>query len=573
MRDLDVRIVSSSEDSIQIQFLQKICEEVNAQVRAFVESFKDLVEPDSMTCEPPGAGHDSSKAYGKACAEFGIIEIVPTYCAVTVYFDPLKTDADSVTKIACKALDCANGRLGQNVAAGKLVEIPVCYEDSEFAPDLADVAEHTGLSMEEVIRRHHSRDYLIYMLGFLPGFPYLGGMDEQLETPRLETPRTKIPAGSVAIGGKQAGLYPSDSPGGWRIIGRTPLKVFDAERSPACLYEAGDRIRFVPITRAQFDEIAAREGASCDSSAPEAASTTASHQVVAAKPRYVCTSGIKILDAGMCTTVQDKGRFGFEHLGIGQSGVMDAESFSLGNAIAGNTDNAACLEATVLGPSIEFTLPCEFVITGGICNAALDDNLIEMNKKYQTHEGSVLKCGFIKKGLRSYICFKGGLLVPEVFGSRSTNLKSKTGGYYGRKLEAGDQIAVGFCAGETGMHMSALDIESGVLVLNCTRGSQFSDFSSDAVKKFENGIFTVLPQSDRMGIRFSGESLDCGKTDIISDAIPFGAVQITSAGLPVVMAADRQTTGGYAKIACVTRHSMCLLAQAVPGTKVRFKII
>ena len=564
----EVSLAVSSEDSVQIQFPQKICEEVNADIKAFVENLKEY------TSDIPQ-----------------IIEIVPTYCAVTVYFDCDEIKRSGVVKIIEEVLEKTGNCKTDSKSGGRLVEIPVCYEDEEFAPDLADVASYTGLSKEEVIKLHHSKDYLIYMLGFLPGFPYLGGMDEQLETPRLETPRTKIPAGSVAIGGKQAGLYPSDSPGGWRIIGRTPLKVFDQNRNPACLYEAGDRIRFVPITRAEFEEIAAREkadngegaGGGGDVSGDVHAEDRATAKI-SGLPKYVCISGLKILDGGMCTTVQDKGRLGFQHTGIGQSGVMDAESFARGNAILGNEENAACLETTVLGPSIEFVLPCEFVITGGECNATLNGKPVLMNKKYFAGRESILKCGFITKGLRSYICFKGGILVPEIFGSRATNLKSQTGGLNGRKILAGDELAIGESSKKSFVENQRTEASCTVesfdasaksgepLVLNCTKGSQFSDFSDEAVKKFQKDIYTVLPDSDRMGIRFSGESLNCGKTDIISDAIPFGAVQITSAGLPVVMAADRQTTGGYAKIASVTRHSMCLLAQAVPGTKVRFLI-
>ena len=141
---------------------------------------------------------------------------------------------------------------------GRLVTIPVCYGGA-FGPDLPFVAKHAGLTEQEVIALHAGRDYRIYMLGFLPGFPYLGGLDERLFTSRLPTPRTAIPAGAVGIGGEQTGIYPIASPGGWQLIGRTPLKLFDpaAGRLP---YAAGDRIRFTPITQAEFDALAQKEG-------------------------------------------------------------------------------------------------------------------------------------------------------------------------------------------------------------------------------------------------------------------------------------------------------------------------
>ncbi|MCR4822362.1 MAG: 5-oxoprolinase subunit PxpB [Treponema sp.] len=542
----DVSILLSSEDSLQVRFPQKICGEVNASIRAFVENLK------SYTSDIPQ-----------------ILEILPTYCAVTVYFDPDEIKASVLEKILEEVIEKTEDADFTGEGEGRLLEIPVCYEDEEFGPDLSFVAEHSGLSKEEVISLHHSRDYLIYMLGFLPGFPYLGGMDERLECPRLESPRTKIPAGSIAIGGSQTGLYPSDSPGGWRIIGRTPLKVFDQNREEACLYHAGDRIRFVPISRKEFDRISAEEKG--EENSAERKSPV---------KRYACTSGIKILEGGMLTTVQDKGRFAFQHEGIGQSGVMDFESFALANSILGNEENAACLEVTLSGPEILFNLPCEFVITGGLIQASLDGREVSMNKKYQAGAGSILKCGFVTKGLRSYIAFKGGLLVPDFFGSSSTNLKSRTGGCFGRKLEKGDEIPIGdhflkaSLEERKALSPVNLDLLSGdkPLILLCTKGSQYSDFSKEVVENFQKNIFTILPQSDRMGIRFSGEGIKCGQTDIISDAIPFGAVQITSSGLPLVMGADRQTTGGYAKIASVKKHFMCLLAQAQPGTKVQFLI-
>ena len=549
---VDAKIVQASEDSLQIQFEQKICPEVNSRISAFVKTFEYIAKDIA-----------------------GVLEVLPTYCSVSIYFDEAICQISLLKDLAQKALQKSEEEKTESTDSARTITIPVCYEDQEFAPDLEKVALHAKLSKEEVIKLHSSSDYLIYMMGFLPGFPYLGGMNPRLETPRLETPRTKIPAGSVAIGGAQTGLYPVESPGGWNIIGRTPLRLFDVKRKPFFLYEAGDKIRFLPITREEFKnfdeslwlaQVAGKSEASIETSDNAADS----------KEVYECGGGIKILEPGLLTSIQDSGITGFQKYGIGQSGAMDQISFALANKICGNEKNAACLETTLAGPLIRFVTACDFAITGAVFeNATLDGMRIEMNKKISAKAGSLLSCGFASKGLRSYIAFSGGLLVPKVFRSSSTNLKSKIGGYMGRKLQADDQLAIGINKKNPLLVPDNKSTEGftenkDVLLLDCIKSSQFDFFQEKIVKKFTDSIYTVSAESDRMGIRFTGPGLECGKTDIISDAIPFGAVQITSAGLPVVMAADRQTTGGYAKIACVTKASMCRLAQALPGTKVRF---
>ena len=139
----------------------------------------------------------------------------------------------------------------------KIFEIPVCY-GGEYGPDIDNIASHAGLTQEEVIQIHSSRDYLIYMLGFLPGFCYLGGLDERIHTPRLSNPRLRIRAGSVGIGGSQTGIYPLDSPGGWQLMGMTPVKTYDPEREIPILVEAGNYIRFVPIDEEQYKQIQAQ---------------------------------------------------------------------------------------------------------------------------------------------------------------------------------------------------------------------------------------------------------------------------------------------------------------------------
>ena len=183
----------------------------------------------------------------------GVTETVPAFASLLVRYDPLRADYDGVSG----ALRTLAGELtAEGAQAGRTVDVPVCYGGT-YGEDLPAVARHAGLSEEEVIRLHSGRTYRIYMLGFLPGFPYLGGLDERLFTPRLPSPRTRIPAGSVGIGGEQTGIYPMESPGGWQLIGRTPLCLFAPGRELP--YAAGDSIRFVPIDAREFERLAARE--------------------------------------------------------------------------------------------------------------------------------------------------------------------------------------------------------------------------------------------------------------------------------------------------------------------------
>lgn len=181
----------------------------------------------------------------------GVVEWIPTYTTVTVIYRPDRLSYSEICTWLASLIE--NVELSDPVEPN-MVQIPVRY-DEDCGPDLPFVAGHAGISVKEVIRRHCAPDYTVYMIGFVPGFPYLGGMDERLAAPRLASPRPSVPAGAVGIGGMQTGVYPLTTPGGWRIIGRTPLRLYDAQRERPSLLQAGDRVRFVPIDQSQYDRI------------------------------------------------------------------------------------------------------------------------------------------------------------------------------------------------------------------------------------------------------------------------------------------------------------------------------
>ena len=181
----------------------------------------------------------------------GIIDLTPAYNEIMISYDSLKL---SYIVLLDKIKSIAKGLIVSEKAESEIVHIPVCYEN-DFSPDIEIVAKKNNITVKEVIQIHSSTDYLVYMLGFTPGFCYLGGMSEQISTPRKENPRNKIEAGAVGIAGNQTGIYPIDSPGGWQIIGKTPLRLFDPERSPEFLVEAGNYLKFYPVLKAEFDKI------------------------------------------------------------------------------------------------------------------------------------------------------------------------------------------------------------------------------------------------------------------------------------------------------------------------------
>lgn len=215
--------------AISIDFGQVIDPTINRHIRQTIERIKELQLD-------------------------GIIELVPTYCALLVEYDAMLYSYSEICNIIEPTLE--EGMINTTNELVTVVEVPTVY-GGEFGPDLRFVASHNHLSEDEVISIHSGTDYLVYMLGFIPGFTYLGGMDPRIATPRLSSPRTLIPAGSVGIAGEQTGTYPSDSPGGWQIIGRTPVTMYDMSNAQAALLKAGDYVRYVPIDESEFHRIKA----------------------------------------------------------------------------------------------------------------------------------------------------------------------------------------------------------------------------------------------------------------------------------------------------------------------------
>jgi len=220
-----MRIIPASDSSLLVVFGSTISPVLNQRVIALFHAIQDRRDP-------------------------RIRNLHPAYASLLIDFDPLRMTHDELTAIVQQLENDASVAVDR---AGEVVTIPVCY-DIELGPDLPEVARHAGISEEEVIRLHSSPTYLVYFLGFSPGFVYLGGLPEILHTPRLATPRPSIAGGSVGIAGSQTGIYPVDSPGGWRLIGRTPMRMFDPEATPPTRLQPGDRMKFVPIDRATFEE-------------------------------------------------------------------------------------------------------------------------------------------------------------------------------------------------------------------------------------------------------------------------------------------------------------------------------
>ena len=505
----------------------------------------------------------------RAAALPGVIDVVPGACTVFVGYAPGRADAAS---LASRLRQVASTPAAPLPTANQPdLVIPTIYD----GPDLDEVAAVTGLSDIEVIARHAAARYRVGWLGFSPGFGYLTGLDPVLAAvPRRASPRVSVPAGSVAIAGGLAAVYPAASPGGWRLIGRTNRVLWDPGRDPPALLSPGRHVRFRMVERLPR---------------PPAAPDL--------MPSQAGDRAIEVLQPGPLTTVQDLGRPGLAHLGVPHSGAADQVSLRSANRLVGNPDSTACLEVTLGRLSVRFHGAAVAAVTGApvpltvVAEREPGDGSVPVHgdgppdaaaprpgTAFAVPAGSVLRLGSPTGGLRSYLAVAGGIDVPPVLGSRSADRLSGLGP---QPVRPGDWLRVGRPRSpreeprDDGPGTSEAAAGTGPVTLRVLAGPRDDWFVATAPDSLAAGEYEVTAASDRTGLRLAGPPLarSAGRPgELPSEGVATGSLQVTHDGLPILLLADHPTTGGYPVIAVVLSADLGLAAQLRPGQRVRFTV-
>jgi len=291
-------------------------------------------------------------------------------------------------------------------------------------------------------------------------------------------------------------------------------------------------------------------------------------------------TGLLVLDPGLLTTIQDLGRPGYLRYGIPPSGPMDREAFVLANRLVGNLDTAAGLECTLIGPRLEARGECLIAVTGAEMAVTVNDREVPRWTGVRLKAGDTLRLGTAQRGVRAYLASSGGIEVPPVLGSRATYLRGQLGGLEGRQLRKGDFLPLGRSEGSLeaaeGRRVRAEVIPSYTEEpeVRVVLGPQVDRFTSEGIATFLDNPYEMLPQADRMGARLRGPRITHTRGhDIISDGIPMGGIQVVGDGQPIVLLADRQSTGGYTKIATVCSFDIGRVGQVRPGQRLRFRSV
>jgi biotin-dependent carboxylase-like uncharacterized protein len=365
-----------------------------------------------------------------------------------------------------------------------------------------------------------------------------------------------VPAGSIGLAGRLTGVYPVASPGGWRLIGRASSRLFDPFRPEPALLAPGDRVRFVPVAELPPAEEPA------PTSEPDG------------------TPVVEIREAGLLTTVQDRGRGGYRRFGVSGAGPMDPLAHAAANRAVGNVEDMAGLECTAGGPTLLFLAPVWLAIAGADLGAVLDRSdlgawSVPLGAAFFARPGNVLRFTGRRSGCRAVIALRGGIRVPPVLGSMSTDLQSAFGGLSGRALAQGDRLALEVAGPEREGPAAEVRAHAATVTVRVVLGPQEESIEPGSVERFLGEPWRLGATSDRVGCRLEGPRLrHRGPSEILSDGMVPGSIQVPPDGRPIVMMADGPTTGGYPKIGTVVGADLPLLAQLMPGEgEVRFEAV
>lgn len=458
----------------------------------------------------------------------GVRDVLSTFRSVAVYFDPLAADVDEISAHLAGA-----AQIPAAPGAGRRHEVDVAYGGDD-GPDLDEVAAHAGVTRSQVVDRHANVPYRVFMLGFQPGFAYMGLVDPTLAIPRRPTPRLRVPAGSVGIAGRQTGIYPFDGPGGWRLVGRALEPVFDAQQQPPARFAPGDTVVFKPAARRRV---------------------MAGGFTVA--PPLPSGRRVTVLRPGLFTTVQDGGHWGEQGIGVPVSGAMDAVSHAVANAAVGNDLDAPSLEVTIAGPELRVEQETIVAVAGAHLSAALDGVPMPLDTPVHARPGSVLRFGRRVQGARAYVAFDGGIA-------------RQSPSWPVAPLGSGHVLGLAASAGSRVRRGRALPLPSGGARLRVVPGPQGDELPPGCLAALCGRRFVISPQSNRMGYRLIGAAVPAAAGGMISDATFAGGIQIPPSGEPILLMSDRQTTGGYPQVATVITADLCVAGQLAPGDWIEF---
>ncbi|CAG9165279.1 hypothetical protein LMG23992_00412 [Cupriavidus laharis] len=497
----------------------------------------------------------------------GVEELVPAARTILVRFRPASVGLATLVQAI------AGRNLAPSAERGStLIEIPVRYDGE----DLAEVAQRLGITPAEVVRRHTGSEYTVAFTGFAPGFAYLSGGHPSLDVPRRSTPRTRIPAGAVGLAGTFSGVYPQASPGGWQIIGVTPVAMWDLDREQPALLQPGYRVRFVDIATLDVEsETDTWAGAS--KSAIDAPDSGRTRDALAPEQ-----TALQVRATGLLTVFQDLGRHGQAGQGVSASGAMDQAALKAANRLVGNPSNGAALETVGGGLQLQSLGETVVAVTGADAPLTLRtaDGRQWSPPSHQAlalADGDLLSIGQPRAGARCYVAARGGFAIAPVLGSCATDTLAGVGP---APLSVGDLLGLqpspaGAVVSEPALPAADLPTLEQEVVLDVVMGPRTDWFTPEAVASLATQRWQVTPQSNRVGLRLAGDMLleRAMGGELPSEGTALGALQVPPSGQPVLFLADHPLTGGYPVIAAVAPYHLDRAGQIPVGAWLRFNPI